>query len=104
MKFMEKNRRSKEALYENTTEDNDIARGAMRELIDVNRKLSRKITDEFKHGDYGLLEEYAQLADNIFKGSKLLVEINQTAPKTFKDIQSLQEQKEKINLKELMDD
>ncbi len=94
----------KKELRENTQQDMDIARGAMREIIEHNRKINNNLVDQMEELDFSLLEEYAMVTKGILDAAKLLTDINAQTPKTIKDIDNVQEEKKKINLNELVND
>ena len=98
-----KEQSQKSELKENVQTDLDIARGAMREIIDNNRSINRGIVLEFEQADYHLLEEYNLVTDGILKAAKLLTDINAQTPKTLKDINSIEDEKQKINLEDLIE-
>lgn len=93
----------KEELIEKTQKDLDIARGAMREIIAHNRVINKNLVEQMEESDFSLLEEYSLITKGILEAAKLLSDINAQTPKTVKDIDSLQEKKQKINLDDLVD-
>ena len=91
-------------LKDDLQKDINIARGAMREIIANNRKLNKDILEEMGQDNFAMLEEYTILQKSILDAAKLLSDIHAAQPKTLKDISNLQDEKQKINLDELIDD
>ena len=94
----------KNDLKDELQEDINIARGAMKEIIENNRKLNRDILDDMGTDNFAMLEEYTILQKSILDAAKLLSDIHSVQPKTLKDISNLQDEKQKINLDELIDE
>jgi len=85
-------------------EDMNNSRGALREIIEHSRVINRKLVEELNEGDFTRIEELTMLQEGILKSVKLLNEINQTQPKTYKEIEEIKDQKSSINLEDLMDE
>ena len=101
--YVKERKNMKEELKENTHKDLDIARGAMREIIEHNRKINNNLVEQMEESDFSLLEEYSMITKGILDAAKLLSEINAQTPKTIKDIDSVQEGKKEINLGDLIE-
>jgi uncharacterized protein (UPF0335 family) len=94
---------TKKELKDNTQADMNVARGAMREIIDHNRRINNQLVEQMEDADFSLLEEYSMITKGILEAAKLLTEINAQTPKTIKDIEKVEEEKKKIDLDSLMD-
>ena len=94
----------KRELKENTQEDMDIARGAMREIIEHNRKINKELVQQMDENDFTLLEEYSIITKSLLDAAKLLTDINAQTPKTVQEIEKIQEDKKPIDLDELVGD
>ena len=88
----------KKDLKNRIQEDHDITRGAMLEIMAHNRRINSSLVEKMEDDDFGMLEEYTMLTEGILKAAKLLTDINTQVPKIVKDVDSLQEEKQKIDL------
>jgi hypothetical protein len=96
-------RTAKEELHEEFAEDSLKVRGALREILSNNRSINTKLIDQMTQGDMSQIEEYTMIVKGILDASKLLTEMNSAAPKTVKEIDSIKNEKAKIDLDALMD-
>jgi len=94
----------KQELKEQLQKDLMTSQGALREIITNNRLINSKLTEDMLTGDFSLLEEYGIITKAILESVKLLNDVNAIAPKTIKDIDSVQEGKKEINLADLIDE
>jgi len=94
----------KQDLRKEVREDLDKVRGALLEIIENNRKINRNIMDELESSDYSLLEELGLLQKGILDSAKILSDIHSAQPKTIKEIDSIEQEKSKINLEDLIED
>ena len=94
----------KEDLKEALQKDLSTSQGALREIIEHNRIVNKSLVEQMTDGDFTLLEEYGIITKGILDSVKLLNEINSVAPKTIKDINTVQEEKKGINLRDLIDE
>jgi len=94
----------KEELKSRIQEDHDTTRGAMLEIMEHNRRINSSLVEQMEDSDFGLLEEYAMLTEGILKAAKLLTDINTQVPKTVKDVDSLQDEKQKIDLNAILEE
>jgi excinuclease UvrABC helicase subunit UvrB len=93
----------KKELQNDMIEDIDKIRGALREILDHNRVINRSLVESFTEGDLSMLEEYGLLSKGIIDAAKLLTEVNSQVPKTLHDIDKVKEEKQKINLDDLIE-
>ena len=83
--------------------DTEIIRENLRELLSNNKEVQNDIAQQFKDGDFSLLEEYATISKGIIDASKLLIELNEKYPKTLKEYNEISNTKEKIKIEDLLD-
>lgn len=93
----------KEELKDQLQKDLKTSQGALREIIAHNRVINHQLVQNMEDGDFSLLEEYGLVTKGILDSVKLLNEVNAITPKTIKDIDSVREEKQSINLGDLID-
>ena len=85
--------------------DFEKVRGALLSQIANNSKLDETLMEQFASEDFSLLEEHAVLSKIILDSTKVLSEAYKFAPEIIDKIEKTKsEQKEKINLDDLLSD
>ena len=94
--------KKKNEILDDFSGDLDKCRGAALEIMSANRALNEELVQQMIGGDFSLLEEYNILTKSILDSMKILTDIHAQTPKIIKDIDNLEEKKEKINLQDLI--
>jgi len=94
--------KKKTEILDNFSVDLDKCRGAALEIMSHNRSINEELVQQMIDGDFSLLEEYNILTKSILDSVKLLTDIHSQTPKIIKDIDNIEEKKEKINLQDLI--
>ena len=92
----------KEKLSTEFEEDQQKIRGALREILSNNRSINHNLVESMVQGDMSQIEEYNLIVKGILDASKILTDLNSVAPKTVKDIDSIKNEKVKIDLDSLI--
>ena len=101
---------SKDNLKTELGKDLDLTRGAMREMLEGNRKLTQDIlqemTQEDVNGDknYNHIEEFMLASKNIIDAAKVMQDVNGNMIKAIKEIDKLNDKNKKIDLNEMLGD
>ncbi len=97
---------NKKEILNEFAEDFAKSRGALQEVISHNRTIDTELVKDLQEGNFKSLEEHIEISKIIMSGVKEMTELFKNIPKILQDIEMIQEgeEKQKINLNDLMSD
>jgi hypothetical protein len=96
---------NKKELKEEFDKDFMKVKSALLEVIQNSRAIASDIAESLASEDYSSIEEYNMLTTQIINASKNFTDLYTQAPKIIGSIdKEIKEEKQKINLEDLMDD
>jgi len=100
--LIEEEKTDKEKLKTQLQDDTTLIRNACRNLIVDGQKVNQQLIENLVQEDLSQLEEYTMISKSITDAAKLLADTHQSVVKTTKEIEKIKEQKEKVNLDDLI--